>query len=57
MYIGASSVYRSLPAQYADSVDIKGGLLNKRVCTVKCRVVESYFLLSLFKDGLGHQPE
>ena len=33
----------ALPAQYADSVDLKGGLMNSRVCTVKFRVVESYF--------------
>ena len=26
---------RTLPAQYADSVDLKGGLLNIRVCTFK----------------------
>ena len=39
----------ALPAQYADSVDLKGGLMNNRVCTVKIRVVESYFSLSLLK--------
>ena len=33
----------TLPAQYADSVDLKGGLLNNRVCTVKFKVEESYF--------------
>ena len=32
-----------LPAQYADSVDENGGLLNNRVCTVKFLVVKSYF--------------
>ena len=47
----------TLPVQYADSVELKGGLLNNRVCTVKFRVVESYFLLSLLKDALGHQPQ
>ena len=33
----------SLPAKFADSVDLKDGLLNYRVCTVKFLVVESYF--------------
>ena len=32
-----------LPAQFADSVDFKDGLLNNRVCTVKFLAVESYF--------------
>ena len=32
---------QSLPAQYADSVDLKGGLLNNKVCTVKFPVIES----------------
>ena len=47
----------TLPAQYAGSVDLKGGLMNIRVCTVKFLVVESYLLLSLLMDALGHQPE
>ena len=34
----------TLPAQYTDRVDLKDGLLNNRVCTVKFPVVESYFL-------------
>ena len=33
----------TLLAKFADSVDLKDGLLNKRVCTVKFPVVESYF--------------
>ena len=33
----------ALMAQYTDRVDLKHGLLNKRVCTVKFPVVESYF--------------
>ena len=33
----------TLQDQYAESVDIKGGLLNQRVCTVKFPVVEPYF--------------
>ena len=33
----------SLPAQYADSVDFKDGLLNSRFCTVKFPAVKSYF--------------
>ena len=33
-----------LPAQYTDRVDLKDGLLNNRVYTVKFSVVESYFL-------------
>ena len=33
----------SLPAKYADSVDLKDGLLKNRVCTVKLFIVESYF--------------
>ena len=32
----------SLPAQYADSVDLKDGLLNSRVCTVKFPATEAY---------------
>ena len=31
----------TLPAQYADSVDLKGGLLTNRVCTVKFQIVAS----------------
>ena len=34
----------ALPAQYADSVHLKGGLLNNRVFAVKFPVVESYLL-------------
>ena len=34
---------KSLLAKFADSVDLKDGLLNNRVCTVKFLVVESYF--------------
>ena len=30
-------------AQYTDRVDLKYGLLNNMVCTVKFPVVESYF--------------
>ena len=33
----------ALLAKFADSVDLKDGLLNNRVCTVKFPVVESYF--------------
>ena len=29
--------------QYTDRVDLKDGLLNNRICTVKFPVVESYF--------------
>ena len=36
--------YETLPAIFADSVDLKDGLLNNWVCTVKFLVVESYFL-------------
>ena len=36
-------VHWALLAQYADSVDLKGGLLNNRVGTVKFHVVESGF--------------
>ena len=35
--------WRSLPAKFADSVDLKGGLLNNMICTVKFLVVELYF--------------
>ena len=59
--------FLTLPSQFADSVDLKDGLLNNRVCTVKFPVVESsfscntihtelHFLKALCKDGLGHQP-
>ena len=34
----------TLPAQYGDIVDLKDGLLNNRVCTVKVPVVKSYLL-------------
>ena len=34
----------TLPAQYADSVDLKDGLMNYMVCTVKFPVVQSYFV-------------
>ena len=34
----------TLPAKYGDSVDLKDGLLNNKVCRVKFPVVESYFL-------------
>ena len=33
-----------LPAKFTNRVDLKDGLLKKRVCTVKFLVVESYFL-------------
>ena len=33
----------TLPAKFADSVDLKDGLLNNRVYTVQFLVVESYF--------------
>ena len=33
----------TLPAQYADSVDLKDGLLTNRVCTVKFHAIEAYF--------------
>ena len=33
----------TLLAKFADSVDLKDGLLKNRVCTVKFLVVESYF--------------
>ena len=33
----------ALPAKYANSVDLKDGLLNNRVCTVKIPAKESYF--------------
>ena len=36
--------WHPLAAQFTNMVDLKDGLLNKRVCTVKFRVVESYFL-------------
>ena len=35
--------YTSLPVKYADSVDLKDGLLNNRVCTVKFPAKDSYF--------------
>ena len=34
---------KSLLAKLADTVDLKDGLLNNRVCTVKILVLESYF--------------
>ena len=34
---------RALPAQYADSVDFKDGILNYRVCTMKFPAMKSYF--------------
>ena len=37
----------TLPAKYGDSVDLKDGLLNKRICTVKFPVVEFYFLCNI----------
>ena len=40
----AATHCRTLPAKLADSVDLKDGLLNNRVCTVKFPVVESFFL-------------
>ena len=33
----------TLPAKYGDSVDLKDGLLNNRVCRVKFPVVHSNF--------------
>ena len=39
----ALDIPQALPAKFADSVDLKGGLLNYRVCTVGFLVVESYF--------------
>ena len=42
-YFSWVSQYTTLPAQYGDSFDLKDGLLNNRVCTVKFPVVESYF--------------
>ena len=42
---------RTLPAKLADSVDLKDGLLNNRVCTVKFRVVESYFSFNTWRFG------
>ena len=47
----------SLPAKFADSVVLKDGLLNNRVCTVKFLVVESYFSCNTThtcKDAPGH---
>ena len=38
---GRSSL--SLPAQYTDGVDFKGGIMNYKVCTVKFQAVKSYF--------------
>ena len=38
---GRSSL--SLPAQYADSVDFEGRIMNYKVCTVKFQTVKSYF--------------
>ena len=35
--------YDARPAKFADSVDLKDGLLNNGVCIVKFLVVESYF--------------
>ena len=32
-------MYYTLPDQYADSVDLKGGLQNYKICTVKFSVV------------------
>ena len=37
------SIHCTLLAKFADSVDLKDGLLNNKVCTVKFLVVESYF--------------
>ena len=34
---------QALLAKFADIVDLKDGLMNNRVCTVKFLVVESYF--------------
>ena len=42
-WVSKKDIYCALPAKYADSVDLTGGLLNYRVCTVKFLVVESYF--------------
>ena len=39
---GSDSSDSTLPAQYADSVDVKDGLLNNRVCTVKFPAIEAY---------------
>ena len=33
----------TLPAKYADSVDLNDGLLNNRVCTVKFPAIESCY--------------
>ena len=38
-----SALSLALPAKYADRVDLKDGLLNNRVCTVKILAKESYF--------------
>ena len=49
----------ALPAKYADSVDLKDGLLINKVCTVEFLVVESYISCNTThtkcKDAPGHQ--
>ena len=37
----------SMPAHYTDRVDLKDGLLNHRVCTVKFQGIDSYFLCNI----------
>ena len=41
IYIGGTN-RETLPAQYADSVDLKDGLHNNRICTVKFPVLKVY---------------
>ena len=56
VYCLLPTVYRLPSTVYCllstDSVDLKGGLMSNRICTVKFWEVESYFGLSLFKDYL-----
>ena len=53
---GEQSVLYRLLAQYANSVDLKGGLLNDRVCAVKFSVIQSYILLPLCKNAQRSSP-
>ena len=47
----------TLSAQYADSVDLKCGLLNNMVCTVKFPVLESNFSCNITHTPNFHQQE
>ena len=43
VWIMAMFIDCTLPAKYSDSVDLKDGLLNSRVCAVKFPAIESGF--------------